>query len=104
MPQVGDDVDAAGLYFRRLGILVLVNHVLVKAVVHEAVHLVLGVGLAEGGQILAGIAVQHQLVLDETIHGLRIRLPVRNPALAQGPSRSGLVEQVVVDRWGMKGM
>ena len=64
VPQVGQHVDAAPLELGRLGILVLVDQVLVDAEVHQLVDLRLLPGLAEGGQVLAGVAVEEQLVGD----------------------------------------
>ena len=55
-------MDAAGLELGGLRVLVLVDHVLVDGEVHDLVDLGLDPGLAEGGQVLAGVAVEHQLV------------------------------------------
>ena len=59
-------------------------------------NLVLGVGLAEGGKILAGVSVQHQLVLDEAVHCVGICLVLGNLELAEGGSCSSFVEQVII--------
>ncbi len=66
VPEVGHHVHAAALDLGGLRVLVLVDHVLVDAQVHERVHLGLLPRLAEGGQVLAGVAVEHELV----VHGL----------------------------------
>ena len=62
VPQVGQHVHAAPLDLGRLRVLVLVDHVLVDRQVHEPVHLRLLPGLAERGQVLTGVAVEHELV------------------------------------------
>ena len=64
VPQVGQHVHAAALELGRLGVLVLVDQVLVDGDVHQAMDLGLLPRLAEGGQVLAGVAVEHQLVDD----------------------------------------
>ena len=64
VPQVGQDGDAAALDLCRLGVLVLVDEVLVDAEVHQLVDLRLLPRLAEGGQVLARVAVEEQLVGD----------------------------------------
>ena len=64
VPQVGQDGHAAPLDLGRLGVLVLVDEVLVDAEVHQLVDLWLLPRLAEGGQVLARVAVEEQLVGD----------------------------------------
>ena len=64
IPEVGEHVDAAFLERGGLWILVLVDHVFVDALVHEFVHLGLFPSLAKGREILARVAVEHQLVVD----------------------------------------
>jgi hypothetical protein len=61
---VGQHLDAAPLDLGRLGVLVLVDHVLVHRQVHELVDLVLLPGLAERGEVLSGVPVEEQLVGD----------------------------------------
>ena len=65
VPQVGEHVHAPPLDLRRLRVLVLVDHVLVDRQVHQPVHLGLLPRLAERRQVLAGVAVEHQLVGDD---------------------------------------
>ena len=77
VPQIGQHVDAAGLDFGGLRILVLVDHVLVHALVHQSVDFGLGPGLAEGRQVLTGVAVEHQFVMDDRIGMSRILLGLR---------------------------
>lgn len=70
VPQVGEDVDAAGLDFRGLRVLVLVDHVLVEALVHQAVDAVVGPSGAEGGEVLGRVAVEEQLVAEQFVDDL----------------------------------
>ena len=65
VPQVGEHVHAAPLDLGGLRVLVLVDHVLVDRQVHQPVDLRLLPRLAERGQVLAGVAVEHQLVGDD---------------------------------------
>ena len=50
-----------------LGVFILVDHVLVEALVHQLVDLGLRPGLAESRQILPGVTIEHQLVMDHAI-------------------------------------
>ncbi len=67
VPQVGEDVHAARLDLRRLRILVLVDHVLVDALVHQLTDLGRDPGRAEGREVLPRVAVEQQLVVDERV-------------------------------------
>ena len=67
MPEVGQHMDAASLDLGRLRILVLVDHVLVDALRHQLGNLRLRPRLAKGGEILAGVAVEHQLVMNDGV-------------------------------------
>ena len=94
VPQVGQHVDAAALELGRLGVLVLVDEVLVDAEVHQLVDLRLLPGLAERGQVLAGVAVEQELVGDRLEH-------LGRPHLVVGTVRRrqrGLQVLVGVDR------
>ena len=62
MPEVGQHVHAAPLDLRGLRILVLVDHVLVDRQRHQGEKLRLLPRLAERGQVLPGVAIEHQLV------------------------------------------
>ena len=62
VPQVGEHVHASALDLRGLRVLVLVDHVLVDREVHQRVDLRLLPRLAERGEVLAGVAVEHHLV------------------------------------------
>ena len=64
MPEIGEHLNAPALELSRLRVLVLVDQVLVDAQVHQTVDLGLLPGLAERGQILAGVAVEKEFVPD----------------------------------------
>ena len=65
VPQVGQHVDASLLELSWMRVLVLVNQVLVLPVDHQGGDVGLLPGLAEGGEVLARVAIQEQLVLDD---------------------------------------
>jgi hypothetical protein len=67
MPEVGQDAQAPLLQLRGLGVFVLVDDVLVGAFLHQLAGLRLHPGAHEGGQIQAGVAIEHQVVVDELI-------------------------------------
>ena len=59
VPEVGQDVHAARLELGRLRVLVLVDHVLVERQVHQPMDLGLEPRLAERGEVLPRVAVEH---------------------------------------------
>ena len=73
---VGQDGDAAPLELRGLRVLVLVDHVLVDALGHELPGLRLHPGGDERGQVEAGVAVEHQLVVDDLVGDVGAKLAV----------------------------
>ena len=77
VPEVGEDVDAAHLELGRLRVLVLVDHVLVEALGHQLLGLRLHPGGDEGRQVEAGVAVEHQLVVDDLVGDVGRQLAVR---------------------------
>ncbi len=83
-------MDAARLEFGRLGILVLVDHVLIDGEIHDLVDLGLLPCLAERRQVLAGVSVQEELVLNdmEDVRGQAFLLGelVFRQRLRQGPA------------------
>ena len=94
VPQVGQHVDAAPFQLGRLGVLVLVDEVLVDAEVHQVMDLWLLPGLAERGEVLARVAVEHELVGDRLHH-------LGRPHLLSGTTRRRqrcLLTRVGVDR------
>jgi len=74
VPEIGNHVNAAGFELRHLRILFLVDHVLVDALVHELADFGLEPGLAEGGDVLPGVAVEQELVVHELISRGRVSL------------------------------
>ena len=88
VPQVGQHVHAAALDLGRLGVLVLVDQVLVDGQVHQLVDLGLLPGLAERGQVLAGVAVEQQLVGDGLEGLVRAHLVVGKWSDGRAASRS----------------
>ncbi len=67
VPQVREDRHAPVLELGRLRILVLVDHVLVDAVVHQLPGLRFHPGRDKGRQVEARAAVEQQLVVDELV-------------------------------------
>ena len=67
VPEVAEDAHAPHLELGRLRVLVLVDHVLVEAVTHQLSRLRLHPRRHEGGQVEAGVAVQHQLIADHLL-------------------------------------
>jgi hypothetical protein len=74
---VAEHRHAAGLELGGLRVLVFVDHVLVEALGHE----LLGLGLHprghERGHVQPGVAVEHQLVVDDLVRDVARQLPVR---------------------------
>ena len=101
VPKVGEHVDAARLDFGRLGILVLVDHVLVDGEVHDLVDLGLLPCLAEGGQVLAGVSVQEELVLNhlEDVRGQAFLLGelVFRQRLREGPAGEDRIQKRIAN-------
>ena len=59
-------VHAAAFDLRSCRILVLVDHILVEAEIHQLVDPIVEPRLAKRREILPGVAVEHQLVDDDT--------------------------------------
>jgi hypothetical protein len=74
MPEVGEDVDAAGLECGRLRVLVLVDHVLVQALGHQLLGLRLHPRRHECRDVQPRVAVEHQLVVDDLVGDVRRHL------------------------------
>jgi hypothetical protein len=80
-------VDAAALDLGGLRVFVLVDDVLVRRLRHQARGLRLHPRGHEGGQVEPGVAVQHQLVVDDLVCDLGVH---RLPGDAQlGHTRAG---------------
>jgi hypothetical protein len=67
-------VDAALFDGRGLRVLILVYHVLVGRLLHELPDLGFDPGGAEGGEILLGVAIEDELIVDGLVDGLRVLL------------------------------
>jgi len=67
VPQVRQHVNAATFQLSGLRILVGVDQVLVHRQRHELINLGFCPCLAEGGQVLAGVAIEHQLVRHQLV-------------------------------------
>jgi hypothetical protein len=65
-------VDAALFDGRGLRVLILVDHVLVGRLLHELPDLGFDPGGAEGGEILLGVAIPDELIVDGLVDGLRV--------------------------------
>jgi hypothetical protein len=96
MPEVGQHVDAAPLDLRGLRILVLVNHVLVDRQRHQGEKLRLGPRLAERGQVLAGVAIEHQLVRHDLERLCWLCFVRREPILGDRPGQVAPGEHAVL--------
>ena len=74
VPKIGEHVDAALFDGRGLRVFILVDHVLVGGLVHDAADFGLDPGGAEGGEILPRVAVEDELIVDGLVDGLRVLL------------------------------
>ena len=97
MPEVGQHVHAAGFELGGAGVLVLVDHVLVDAEVHQPVHLRLDPGLTERRQVLARVAVEQELIVYELVGVTGVVLAVGHAVLRQRDRQIGRREHVVVE-------
>jgi hypothetical protein len=96
VPQVGHHVHAPPLDLGGLRVLILVDQVLADRHRHQGKHLGLEPRLAERGQVLARVPVQHQLVRHklERVSGLRSFL--REPEFVDRPVQVAIGEHAVV--------
>ena len=72
MPQIADHGDAAVLEVGRHGVLVLVDGVLLHRLGHDLRGHGLHVGLAERGEVLRGVALDGQVLLDHLVGDARL--------------------------------
>ena len=79
MPQIGEHLPAPGLDLGGARVLVLVDHVLVRRLDEEPARVIVHPGADEGGQVETGVAVEHRLVVDDLVRGLRQRLALWKP-------------------------
>ena len=67
MPEVGQDPQAALFELGGLGIFVFINHVFVGALLHQAARLGFHPGAHKCGQVEAGVAIKHQVVVHQLV-------------------------------------
>ena len=79
VPEVGEYVHAPVLQVGRARVLVLVDHVLVERLGHQQPGLRLGPRRDERGQVEPGVAVEHQLVVDDLVGNVGVDLAVGEP-------------------------
>ena len=100
VPQPAQHVHAAHLDLSGARVLVLVDHVLVERLGHEPLGLRLHPRGHERGEVQAGVAVEHELVVHELVRGVRVDSPEgimwrRRPAgLALLASTIGLTRHI----------
>ena len=101
-PQVGEDPPAAVFDRRRGRVLVLVDHVLVVRLLVETIGVLVHPGRDERGEVQTGVPVEHRLVVDDLVGGLRKQL-VRAEALM---SRRAPANRSIEDRcqFGVHGL
>ena len=74
MEEARHDVHAARFDLGGLRVLVLVDHVLGERLAHELLGLGLHPGGDEGREVQAGVAVEHELVVDQVVGRARLHL------------------------------
>jgi hypothetical protein len=97
VPEIGEHMHAAGLDFGGLRVLVLVDHVLVHALIHQLMDFGLGPGLTEGRQVLPRVAVEHQLVMDHRVGMARIVFRRRKFVLGHADRQIGRGVHLVIE-------
>jgi len=80
VPEPADHVDATHLHGGGLRVFVLVDHVLVERLGHQLVGERVHVGGHEGRDVQAGVAVEHEFVVDDLVGHLAACLFGRQPA------------------------
>jgi len=103
VPEVGQHGHAAVLDLGRLRVLVLVDHVLGQAFGHEPAHLGLHPVGHERGQVLAGVAVEHQLVVDDLVGRGRRHLAVGQSPRGNRASTAPWAKSGLTDRFSACG-
>ncbi len=99
VPQIGEHAHAARLDLGGLRVFVPVDHVLVDTIVHQPVNLRLLPCLAEGREVLARVAVEHQFVADSGVDMARVAFPGREPVLGHGAGEIGRGIGFLLDRF-----
>ena len=82
--QVRHHVDAAGLDLGGRGVLILVDHVLVERLGHQALGLVVHPRRHERRQVQPRVAIEHQLVVDEAVRDLGVVLVLGHAQAGDG--------------------
>ena len=84
MPQTANDFDAPRLDLCRLGVLILVDHVLVEAFGDQPLRLRLHPRRDERREVHARVAIEHQLVMDDLKCSIRIGLTIGDAMTRNG--------------------
>ena len=77
IPKPGQHAQAAILQLGGLGIFVLIDHVFVGALAHQMQRFWLHPGADKGRQIEHGVAIQHQVVVDELVGQIGVQAMLR---------------------------
>ena len=77
IPEPGQHAQTAILQLSGLGIFVFIDHVLVGALAHQMQRFWLHPGADKGRQIEHGVAIQHQVVVDELISQIGVQAVLR---------------------------
>jgi hypothetical protein len=67
MPEIGNDLETAFLNLSGLGIFILINHIFFRTFLHQPPRLRLHPGAHKSGQVEPGIAIEHQVIVDQLI-------------------------------------
>src|SRR5215203_1178206 len=89
VPKAAQHVDAAHLKLGRLGVFVLVDHVLVEGLGHQPLGLGLHVRGHKRREVQAGVAVEHELIMDYLVGHVRHHRPVRKAVLGDALDFAG---------------
>lgn len=73
VPEIGEHPHTAAFDLGSLRIFVLVDHVLADRQIHQLVQLLALPCLAEGGEVLPGIAIEEELIVHQLIHDIMTR-------------------------------
>ncbi len=85
MEEIGDHVHASPLDLGRLRVFVFVDHVLVERFGHQLLGLWFHPGGYERREVQTGVAVEHQLFVNDLVRDLGCRFLLRQAILGNGP-------------------